>query len=373
VGTVRISFLTLLGALLVVTGAAGEGLRVGTSGDYPPFSARGQGFDVEVAERLASDLGRPIEWVPFRWPELSRRVRAGDFDIVMSGVTWRDERAVAGWMTRAVAAGGPCVVGAEDAVRIAVNRGGFLERWTRARFPQARILPVDDNLALAEPLARGEVEAFVTDSFELPHLPGAGRTVRCEPPAQRKVYWVAPPVAAEIGPRIDAWLAENEPALQRLRERWLGAPMPRDEIDHLIDLLARRLALMPAVAAWKRAHGIALEDAGREALVLERATAAAHTSGLDAEGARTLFRAQIELAKAVQARSPQAAPELDLQDELRPALLRLGERIVASLAGVIPLEASDLAEVRWVPLRPLLREEEIERLRAALLGVRRGE
>ncbi|HSG90170.1 MAG TPA: transporter substrate-binding domain-containing protein, partial [Pseudomonadales bacterium] len=67
-------------------------LRVGTSGDYPPFSRAGEGFDVDVAKRLARDLGMRIEWVPFRWPELERRLRAGDFDVVMSGVTWRPER-----------------------------------------------------------------------------------------------------------------------------------------------------------------------------------------------------------------------------------------------------------------------------------------
>src|SRR5690349_5946216 len=65
-------------------------LRVGTSGDYAPFSVRREdgalgGFDVELAERLASDLGLSLRWVPFRWPELSARMSAGEFDVVMGG------------------------------------------------------------------------------------------------------------------------------------------------------------------------------------------------------------------------------------------------------------------------------------------------
>lgn len=365
------SLLTVLAAALAVQAA--EPLRVGTSGDYPPFSDRGRGFDVEVAERLARDLGRPIEWVRFRWPELARRVRAGGFDVGMSGITWRADRAVHGWMTRAVAAGGPCIVGAEPAARIAVNRGGFLERWTRARFPHARILPVDDNLALTEPLARGEADAFVTDSFELPHVLRPGWDSRCEPPMERKVYWVAPAAASALGPRIDRWLAENEEDLQRLRERWLGSPQPRDDVDHLIDLVARRLALMPDVAAWKRAHGVALEDEAREALVLEQAVSNARRAGIEIESARRLFRVQIDLAKAVQMRSPDAASDLDLARELRPALLRLGERIVVSLAEAVPLDPAALGPERLVPLRPLVSEAERERLRAALLDVRHAE
>src|SRR3954467_6037919 len=50
-------------------------LRVGTSGDYAPFSIRDaagtvRGFDADVAVALARDLGFELEWVGFRWPTL---------------------------------------------------------------------------------------------------------------------------------------------------------------------------------------------------------------------------------------------------------------------------------------------------------------
>ena len=86
-------------------------LRVGTSGDYAPFSTRNEagatvGFDAELAEQLANDLGVSLRWVPFRWPELARQLAAGEFDVAMGGVTWQPARAVSGYMTRAVARGG---------------------------------------------------------------------------------------------------------------------------------------------------------------------------------------------------------------------------------------------------------------------------
>ena len=69
-------------------------LRVGTSGDYAPFSLDGRGFDVDVADALAKHLGMRVEWVHFRWPELRSMIDAGRFDVAMSGVTWRPDRAV---------------------------------------------------------------------------------------------------------------------------------------------------------------------------------------------------------------------------------------------------------------------------------------
>jgi len=74
-------------------------LLVGTSADYPPFSlARDgttEGLDVEVARRFARDSGRRLELVRFRWPELTRDLVAGRFDLALGGVTLRPERAVA--------------------------------------------------------------------------------------------------------------------------------------------------------------------------------------------------------------------------------------------------------------------------------------
>lgn len=90
-------------------------LRVGTSGDYAPFSTlqndERSGFDIELALEVARSLQRPVQWVPFVWPELGAKVQENAFHVAMSGVTWKPERAVVGYMTRAVASGGPCLLG----------------------------------------------------------------------------------------------------------------------------------------------------------------------------------------------------------------------------------------------------------------------
>ena len=108
-------------AVLIAAGAVHAGerakpkLRVGTSGDYAPFSmAYGdrvagswtpQGLDIAVAQAYARDRGLEIEWVPFRWPDLRRDLAGGRFDVAMSGVTQRPERSLVGRYTIPVTPG----------------------------------------------------------------------------------------------------------------------------------------------------------------------------------------------------------------------------------------------------------------------------
>jgi len=348
-----------------------EVLRVGTSGDYPPFSKRGKGFDIEVAHRLADDLGMRLVFVDFDWPKLSRRIGDDAFDVAMSGVTWRARRAVVGRMTRAVAAGGPCWIGAADPASVAVNRGGVLERWALGRFPKERVRAVPDNLTLPVLLANGSVEAIVTDSFEAPHFARPGQAVHCEPRVDRKVYWVAPDRARDLYPRIERWLVDHEAEIDALRREWFGQSAPRDEIDHLVDLLARRLAVMPHVAAAKQASGTGVPDPAREQVVLDAAASRAGARGLDPDSVRSVFAVQIELAKAIQGRAPAPAGRvLDLGSRLRPLISRLGTEIVLALARVAPLTPADLEGERLAPVSAWLEPEEVARLQAALLAIR---
>jgi len=352
----------LLAAALGLACATRAPLRIGTSGDYAPFSRDGRGFDVTLGERLAERLGARVVWVRFRWPELEASLRAGRFDVAMSGVTWRPDRALVGSMSRAVASGGPCVIGHEPAARVAVNRGGALERWARTAFEGAEILALDDNTSLPARLAAGEVDAIVTDSFELASFLRPGDPHRCEPPRDRKVYWIGPQ-RPELRAAIDAFLVEEEPWIQRERARWFGAPSGWTALDHVIDLIARRLALMPGLGTWKRAHGMAVSDPAREARVLEAVEAAARARGLDPLAVRALFELQIELARGLQERPAGDARPLPLP-AARALIGELGSEIVAGIAALSgPLRPGPAT---LAPLGEWLDPEQVARLVAAL-------
>ena len=333
------------------------------------------GFDVDVIEEFAAESNHAIEWVTFDWPDLQEAVATSEFDVAVGGITWRPYRAIVGSMTRALAIGGPCLVGDSMPRAVAVNEGGILERWTRARFqggaqdssqePATTIVAVDDNESLPRLLSTREVDAFVTDSFEVLHFAG-DVAYECEPATDRKTYWVSPAGGAELARSLDDWIAEREDRIDALRVRHFGRSQPRDELDHFLDLVGRRLELMPLVAAWKQRHGAPIEDLERERVVLDAVERDAATLELDPVPARRLFSLLIDLAKRVQRRSgesttgsPAAAIELD---QLRPLLLALGTRILEAYRDLPHLGAADFEPEVTEHLELLLDSSEIDEL-----------
>src|SRR5574341_489990 len=275
----------VLGAVLALSlhaggqtwGEGGATLRVGTSGDYPPFSVRDEngaltGFDIDVARAYAADQGLAVEFVTFRWPDLQARLVAEVFDVAMSGITVRGDRLAVAPMTASVArtdavlltrTGTASTTRDWSALMVGVNRGGHLEQVARSKLPSARIVPVDDNLRLPSLLILGEVDAIVTDTLEAApyHVPGeeGGGPSPFEVVQvlshDRKAYWVTPKAAA-LAENLDLWLVRREAdgSLDRLRTRYFGkAPVPRLDraFERVTDLIGRRLMLMPAVA-WAK-------------------------------------------------------------------------------------------------------------------------
>ncbi len=351
-------------------------LRVGTSGDYPPFSVHAadgtwSGFDVEVARAYAAARGRRLELVPFRWADLATRVAAGDFDAAMSGITVRADRLLVGTLTAAVARaeavvlvrrGDPPRDGLDRAgVRIAVNRGGHLERVARDRLAHATLVTIDDNRRLPAMLADREVEAIVSDTLEAATFDPSAFVIAARWSRDRKAYWVAPGRDA-LADDLDAWLLarERDGMLPRLRaERLVGdtTPATSPELARVADLAARRLLLMPEVAAAKHAAGLPIVDAPREAAVITRAVERARAAGLDAAGAEHLARAEIGAARAVQ-EATRSAPTPRPPDA--PTLATLRPRIDAldtALLRAITVARGAAVKVERGPLAAALRAD----------------
>src|SRR5271155_4511413 len=68
-------------------------LRVGTTGDYRPFTVLDKGtgeysgFDIDMARALAKALGGSIAFAPTTWSGLAQGLANGDYDIAMGGVS----------------------------------------------------------------------------------------------------------------------------------------------------------------------------------------------------------------------------------------------------------------------------------------------
>lgn len=393
-------------------------LRVGTSGDYLPFSelADGErrGFDVELARAFARDAGRRIAWVPFRWPELPRAMAADRFDVAMGGITVRPERSVAGRFSLPVARTGavlllsgswprapsrsapPDPLAGLDVpeLRVAVNAGGHLERVARARFRVARVRAIADNDAVPEALRRGEVDAAVTDTLEAPRwLARVPDAVVVGPfTADWKAYWLRAEDAT-LARALDAWLLAREAdgSLAAMRRRWFGdvaMPATASPRPALLAACDERLALMPFVAGFKRAAGRAVVDPEREARVIAagegavaRAAAALGVPAPAPEAVRRFYRAQIDAAVELQRRVLEGPEEpslarFDLETQLRPALIRIGDRMAELLVRVAnepgPAPPGSRAVLRELLSGHGLSQTRLDEIGAALEGLSRA-
>ena len=377
-------------------------LVVGTSGDYAPFSVavagpgfEPSGFGPELVAAFAAERGLALRFVAFSWPDLTSDLREGRFDLAAGGITVRPERGLVGRFTVPVATSGAVVLVPAAApagwiddldrpdATIGVNRGGHLERVTRAHLRHARIEAIPDNAAVLPALQGGRVDAVVTDTLEAPHWRALEPGLRVLGPftRDRKAFLVAAD-RDELAADLDAWLIEREAdgTLARLRARHLGdaqaRPASAAPLGALLAAIDERLALMPLVAEAKRASGGPVDVPEREQRVLDAAVASvrgatARTTGAEAgatrahpadpsreRAVRSLFRAQIEAAKAIQRRAlerpplpgpgPDAAPPQDLDTEIRPALIRIGDRIarlvVALPADLDPVDTRSAAQ-----------------------------
>ena len=340
-------------------------LRVGTSGDYPPFSKETQldsgvyeGLDIALAQAYAADRELTLEFVRFRWPRLTADLRAGRFDVAMSGVTVRPERSAAGRFTNPFAESGAIVLTLDadrfpemrhldlPRVRVGVNAGGHLERVARRQFPSATLVAIPDNISVLRALLEEKVDAVVSDSLEARIWANdASELTRLGPFTRDRKAFLVRAERADLAADLDAWLLarERDGTLERMRREHLGvtdAPAMAVPLPALVAAVDERLALMPLVAVVKRRSGVPLEVPERENFVLD----AASTAVLEAAQRRDVvppsfldirkfFQALLDAAKEVQwkaSRDPSFEPEAplpDLDGVLRPALERIGERI----------------------------------------------
>ncbi len=222
-------------------------LRVGTTGDYAPFTLRDgangehSGFDIEQARALAGSIGVKVEFVETSWPTLAADLTADRFDIAMGGVSITADRTAKGAFSAPYLVDGKTPIarcadaGRFDTVaqidrpetRVVVNPGGTNERFARANFPHAQLTVVPDNTRVFDEIAEGRADVMVTDATETrlqaKRHPGVLCAVHPDTPFDRaeKAYWFGRDTALKA--QVDAWLAQardNGSMAERAR-RWL--------------------------------------------------------------------------------------------------------------------------------------------------------
>jgi cyclohexadienyl dehydratase len=205
-------------------------LRVGTTGDYRPFTALDKdsgafsGLDIDLARSLSAALGVKVEFVATRWPNLAKDFDAGAFDIAMGGVSVTLERAKKGYFSIPYLREGKTPIARcvdkdkyqtiadidKPEVTVIANPGGTNEKFDRAHLRAAHILIYPDNATIFDQLAGGRADVMITDASETRYQqklhPGALCAIHPEAPFDfaEKAYWMARDDALKAF--VDQWL-----------------------------------------------------------------------------------------------------------------------------------------------------------------------
>lgn len=215
-------------------------LRVGTTGDYAPFSSDRdgtlRGADIALAEALARHWGLTLALVRTTWPTLMEDLKNHRFDLAASGISITAERRrVADFSAAYFFDGKTPIARREDAtrfvsleqidqpgVRVIVNPGGTNERFARDNFPRASLTVHPDNRTIFDEIAAGRADVMVTDGIEVrlhalrnPALQGTRLA-----PFTRAGKAMLLPQGSELTARLDTWLTPQ---------------IARGEIEALID------------------------------------------------------------------------------------------------------------------------------------------
>jgi cyclohexadienyl dehydratase len=208
-------------------------LKVGTTGDYQPFTvwtgAEPVGSDITMARAFARSQGREVVFVRTSWNNLLDDLHAGWFSLAISGITVTEHRKHEAAFTRPYFHGRKvALVRCEDSqrfahsadidvkgVRVVYNTGGTNEAFARATIKHATLDSEAQNLRALARLADGDVDAFFTDDIEAVTVTRSTyRDVLCITAADENL---APFDIAVMGipgssdlERFDAWLAKPE-------------------------------------------------------------------------------------------------------------------------------------------------------------------
>jgi len=157
-------------------------LVVGTSGNMPLMSEKlitGElvGFDIDLAKALADTMGVKLELKTMPFDQLIPALEQGKVDLVLSNMTMTVDRNMRVAFAGPYFVSGKCLVTREQEIaqvddpedlkeadaKIAVVKGTTSENFVKELLPQAKLIPVVNVDKGTDMVAKGEVNAFLTD------------------------------------------------------------------------------------------------------------------------------------------------------------------------------------------------------------------
>ncbi|MHC6223388.1 cystine ABC transporter substrate-binding protein [Pseudomonas sp. X10] len=253
------SLALLLGTGLFSQVFAGEQLKtiqekgvinVGLEGTYPPFSfvdesGKLTGFEVELSEALAQELGVKVKLQPTPWDGILAALQSKRLDAVVNQVTISDERKKTYDFSEPYTVSGIQALvlkknleklniqGAADLAdkKVGVGLGTNYEQWVRQEVPKADVRTYNDDPAKFQDLRVGRIDAILIDRLAaLEYAKKAQDTATAGEAFSRLESGIAlrkgePELLEAINKALDKLRADG--TLAKLSEKYFGADVTK--------------------------------------------------------------------------------------------------------------------------------------------------
>ncbi|MEP2029688.1 MAG: transporter substrate-binding domain-containing protein [Paracoccaceae bacterium] len=151
-------------------------IRIGLS-LFVPWSMRDVngdliGYELDVGRKLAEDMGVEVEFVPTAWDGIIPALIAGNFDVIISGMSWTAQRNLTVNFTDPYAFTGLAILANTEMtagmsiedfnspdVTFAARRGATPAVVISEKFPQATLLLFDEDGASTQEVLNGNAHA----------------------------------------------------------------------------------------------------------------------------------------------------------------------------------------------------------------------
>ena len=207
-------------------------LKVGTTGDFPGWSFKNpetnkyEGFDIDVAKKLASDMGVDVEFVPTDWKNLVSGVVSSKYHMTSSASITAKRALTAGYTNSYYGTGTVAMTLAknnskinnwesiDESKSIAVTMGTVFENEAKKSFPNSKIIAVEAPAREYQEVLSGRADVSLTskvDALKLVTLYPELSIVNLDEPKNAKLFAIlVPREDQEWINFINHWIADQK-------------------------------------------------------------------------------------------------------------------------------------------------------------------
>ena len=207
-------------------------LKVGTTGDFPGWSFKNpetnkyEGFDIDVAKKLASDMGVDVEFVPTDWKNLVSGVVSSKYHMTSSASITAKRALTAGYTNSYYGTGTVAMTLAknnseinnwesiDESKSIAVTMGTVFENEAKKSFPNSKIIAVEAPAREYQEVLSGRADVSLTskvDALKLVTLYPELSIVNIDEPKNAKLFAIlVPREDQEWINFINHWIADQK-------------------------------------------------------------------------------------------------------------------------------------------------------------------